>query len=513
MKNKKPNIFRSLGIGFAVVLALVVYAYGFQVTKVDLAETKSGHRQQQLFRILRAIAKPDLFEFEKEEVVVSLPIMIPCPEGGFTPEEPDKSRPYVVMTPACADPLAQTIVEGYNFEPFSSGPLNLRPADSDVNLQLGTIETDENGYFKLEVRLSNRPNDKIQELHAITRRNVGTPTLTRTAHETWEKIVETVFLALLATTIGTALAILLSFFAARNLMQNVTSSLMSMSLSILLIPLGIVAGAFAADWVSQVSAMLTTNIFLSSGVLVISPAIIWLGIRWALPQQELRRPSLGLRIARIAVLFGLALVSILILYLLSFLMLTWGSKLGGSLGNFGFLGYFIRDLGDILNMVVKVLVALAGAGLFSSLAGRWGETLSRQKGVLVRIIHTVLAIVAGAVLSLLIAATIYWFYQFRNTFSYFTGAAIVGGVSGLVASLYYKPGDPVPTDMVIYYVSRTIFNALRSLDPLIMVIVFVVWVGIGPFAGSLALALHTVVALAKLYSEQVESIMAGLRRS
>jgi len=36
-----------------------------------------------------------------------------------------------------------------------------------------------------------------------------------------------------------------------------------------------------------------------------------------------------------------------------------------------------------------------------------------------------------------------------------------------------------------------------------------VWVGIGPFAGSLALALHTVAALAKLYSEQVESIQAG----
>jgi phosphonate transport system permease protein len=42
-----------------------------------------------------------------------------------------------------------------------------------------------------------------------------------------------------------------------------------------------------------------------------------------------------------------------------------------------------------------------------------------------------------------------------------------------------------------------------------MVIVFAVWVGIGPFAGVLALGLHTVAALAKLYSEQVESIAAG----
>jgi phosphonate transport system permease protein len=34
-------------------------------------------------------------------------------------------------------------------------------------------------------------------------------------------------------------------------------------------------------------------------------------------------------------------------------------------------------------------------------------------------------------------------------------------------------------------------------------------VGLGPFAGALALALHSIAAGGKLYSEQVESIMAG----
>ena len=53
------------------------------------------------------------------------------------------------------------------------------------------------------------------------------------------------------------------------------------------------------------------------------------------------------------------------------------------------------------------------------------------------------------------------------------------------------------------------FNVLRSIESLVMVIVFVVWVGIGPFAGALALALHTIAALGKLYSEQVENILDG----
>ncbi|MBZ0274849.1 MAG: ABC transporter permease subunit, partial [Anaerolineae bacterium] len=57
--------------------------------------------------------------------------------------------------------------------------------------------------------------------------------------------------------------------------------------------------------------------------------------------------------------------------------------------------------------------------------------------------------------------------------------------------------------------TRTILNALRAIEPLIMGIVFVIWVGIGPFAGVLALTLHSVAALGKLYSEQIESIDEG----
>lgn len=66
-----------------------------------------------------------------------------------------------------------------------------------------------------------------------------------------------------------------------------------------------------------------------------------------------------------------------------------------------------------------------------------------------------------------------------------------------------------PLTMGAYYLTRTILNILRSIEPLIMAIVFVVWVGLGPFAGVLALAVHSVAALGKLYSEAVESIDPG----
>jgi phosphonate transport system permease protein len=63
--------------------------------------------------------------------------------------------------------------------------------------------------------------------------------------------------------------------------------------------------------------------------------------------------------------------------------------------------------------------------------------------------------------------------------------------------------------MALYYVTRTILNIIRSIEPLIWAIIAVVWVGLGPFAGIIALTLHSIAALGKLYSEAIEGIDPG----
>ncbi len=63
--------------------------------------------------------------------------------------------------------------------------------------------------------------------------------------------------------------------------------------------------------------------------------------------------------------------------------------------------------------------------------------------------------------------------------------------------------------MGVYYVTRGIMNIVRSIEPLIWVIIAVQWVGLGPFPGIIALTIHTVAALGKLYSEAIESIDPG----
>lgn len=66
-----------------------------------------------------------------------------------------------------------------------------------------------------------------------------------------------------------------------------------------------------------------------------------------------------------------------------------------------------------------------------------------------------------------------------------------------------------PLTYAVYVIVRTLFNILRSIESLIIAIVFVVIVGLGPFAGMLALAVHSVAALGKLYSEVIEGIDQG----
>ena len=62
---------------------------------------------------------------------------------------------------------------------------------------------------------------------------------------------------------------------------------------------------------------------------------------------------------------------------------------------------------------------------------------------------------------------------------------------------------------VIYYVMRTIINIVRAIDTLIWGLIVVLWVGLGSFAGVLALTIHSIAALGKLFSEEVEHIDPG----
>ncbi len=506
---KKRSLLKSVLLGAAILAALVIYAYGFQVTKFNLDETKDPRRQTQLTRILRALARPDVFAYEKEEFVISLPVYTPCPASLPAAPEVNAGSPYLVMTPACAEPGSQVTVEGFNFEPNTTGPLNFIPP-SGVSLQIGSITTDSNGYFSLSAKLPKRPDTVAQELRAITRRNVGGPQFSKNAIETWDKIIETVFLALLATTFGVLIAVPASFLAARNIMAPITSPLTSVALSILFLPAGLFAGWTVSGWMRSLSATFTGNLWIHIAAALIAPVLIVFGVRWALPPEELEKPKPALRIARLAVIALVALLAILELYFVSGLATRIGDALVQPLGKLGFLGKFVSSLGDLLDFAINLLVAIAGAGVLGDLASKLGQKIVEHTSHSAnRVINLALGAAGGATLFALIGAGINWLYQIDNLIFTLVIPAIVGAVAGLITAGVLSRNATLPIGFAIYTLTRTLFNGLRSIESLVMVIVFAVWVGIGPFAGVLALALHTIASNAKLYSEQVEGIMAG----
>jgi len=81
-----------------------------------------------------------------------------------------------------------------------------------------------------------------------------------------------------------------------------------------------------------------------------------------------------------------------------------------------------------------------------------------------------------------------------------TALAIVGSVPlSLLAS-----GNITP--WWVHQPVRRLLDACRSINEMVFALIFVVAVGLGPFAGVLALWVHTTGVLAKLFSEAVEAI-------
>ena len=79
-------------------------------------------------------------------------------------------------------------------------------------------------------------------------------------------------------------------------------------------------------------------------------------------------------------------------------------------------------------------------------------------------------------------------------------------LSFLAASNITRTGTVGTT---VYYIFRSIFNLMRSYDPLLMASVFGFWLSFGAFPGFLALTVVTIASLGKLFSEAIEGIDTG----
>ncbi len=621
---------------FGILAAIVVYSLAVERTGVSLEQITSENRQNQLVRIIRALARPELVTYDFEQINTDVDFFIPCGDDG------PATSGGVTLSQGCGDPEQIITVTGTGFEPFAQGRLQFIPdSEFDISLPLGLFEADENGNFTEEVELPDRPSGNPQILRVQVPNRLGTwgdrqevwtdtnengvrdlgligtrglevtvdgggsdipaaalldptnqvthfvttgesivavdgpangtapdllgdptsedvfienvtadgrtasvtvggptdtdvagwrvalydgatgevltteflgdqielsPRISEQSRLTFEKIVDTVFLALVATTVGLSLALPLSFVAARNLMKDVSSTVLGLGVSLISIPLGLWLGLRYANLQrSLLGDVLESNVFRIVAVVAGGAVLYYLGRQIFFGDEV---DSLALRTGRsLATLAGAGIAFEALFALLT----EVGEALKPAFGIFDFVPGLFATIGEVGTVLLPALIAVGGASIVLGLARRLGQWLSgRLPESSRKVLGYIVLAIAGAILAALIGAAIDWLYQIANPTVTFVIPAVVGAMLGLIAAFFgYRRGGEIKTGLSIYYVARTIFNTLRSIEPLVMVIVFVVWVGFGEFAGSLALALHTAAALAKLYSEQVESISEG----
>ena len=458
-KNSRNGRSRAWGKTAVIIFVIfLLYAYGLQVTRVNLDEPLEPPRQENLVSLLRSLARPDLFAYQTETRRTAVSIRMPCPEEIRGSQVSFEGR-QVLMAPNCATTTQDRItISGQGFLPNANGLIAWLPPGSTTTRRIAAFKVSSDGQLDLsftmpDIRETDEP-QQIEIVEIVSRRIIGP---SATTLEALDKIVETILMALMASTIGTILAIPLSFVAARNLMQNVKAPLS-----------GIMSGIILAPFIG--------------------------GLGW-----WLARGAVNLLIGEVS---------------------TTLASLQAGLSPLGFVGNFIFVLIDLTLLLLPVSLGLMGTLAAFSLGNRFGQRMiMRLADTPSRALTFVTTVLGTAVLFITIAYSLNWLNVLGiREFMPETARAQIGlfaipgfilaGIAGLL-TLRLPAKYHYPIGLVIYNVTRSSFNALRSIEPLMMGFVFVVWVGLGPFAGILALTLHSVADLGKLFSEEVENINEG----
>jgi phosphonate ABC transporter permease subunit PhnE len=614
------SALRRLLIVLAVAMGVLLYAYGWQVTNISLEETQDPIRQDSVQRALRELLSPDIFDQDRESMSAFANFQIGCADDAQLIQQPPREdgKPYVVFSPDCGVDGDVVTVEGFDFHANSIGQIRLvRPSGQKQPFNLASVEEDEegieatildidgSGHFKVNVRVPRVRGDQgdIHEVETYASWAIGPPYLSEATHTVIEKIIETIFLALMATSLAVPIAAVLSFVAARNLMREVRLSLGDVLVALILLPIGGVLGAQLLGPIGRLGAEWGKGLYLG----IIGPIVAI--VAFGFGSQAANKVKLDGNAAKVRTIIINLLLLVVLIFTLGAIggLGVWLGELPGTLGSLeevsplgalvigavGVLGNFVGTLGTLVDLGVTLAAGLAGAflvasigmdltrgalrrlslpasrlmggvlglgggglllglaaslstqaallGLFPPVAAailggqivimiynRWFGVDGQDDGTTQQVVRTALYLV-GAVAAF--ALTYYLLDVSRAVIDgrlpstqrwqidllgrtigiqiYIAKAAIIGAALGGIGGGLAGTRAVFPVGMLAYNATRTILNALRAIEPLIMGIVFVIWVGIGPFAGVLALTLHSVAALGKLYSEQIENIDAG----
>jgi phosphonate transport system permease protein len=200
----------------AVILAVLsVYSYGWKVTEIELGELfRDFHLVKPL---VNELISPDLLTREKKSQIVEAAFFLS--QRTTTPSNKEEMSPMLALSRQSGEISDTLSVRGLNLNPERSGVLYWVNA-IEQEFPLGTFATDSSGTFQKDITVPPSARGLRQTVRAVLSWKEGDWQVSETLSLTFEKMVETVFLALMATTFGVLVAMPLSFLGARNLMTG-----------------------------------------------------------------------------------------------------------------------------------------------------------------------------------------------------------------------------------------------------------------------------------------------------
>ncbi len=512
---------RRLIIVLVAAAALLIYAYAIQVTQVDLQEPLEPQRQENLVGLLRQLARPDIFSFENVTESTTISLQMPCPEE-LRGAQVTSGTKQVVLAPNCATTTQDVLrLTGEGFPSNVRGAVFWRPLGDTVPRRLTEFRANSQGSFAVSFTMPDiRPSEEPQQIEVVellSRRIVGFSDISKI---TFSRIIETILMALMASTIGTILAVPISFLAARNLMSDVSSPLAAIMAALIALPVFGFLAYLAGKVVLQAAVFLSDPLLVGVVAFPVSIALIWPVLRLGQPLTGTEVESYGSRALSALRLLAASLLFFLGLAILAEIGVVVGAWLEENLGLFAFVGNFIYVVADFGRVLLPGLMGFAGALLGASYASRYAqEAVIRLPEGSARLVTAILTFLGTSILVFALAYALNWICIFglcqyipqeTSQLVVTLGVpALLVGAAAAFGSMFARPKRPYPVGTVTYTITRGSLNLLRAIEPVILGFVLVVWVGLGPFAGVMALMLASIADLGKLFSEQVENIDQG----
>ncbi len=217
IRNRSP-LSRLFIQGFvAIVIILALYA-SVEVTQPDFVKLVTAAPKAR--QVLSQLLAPDLFTRESEVTTLGIALPVPC---GSAPEgELATSGPRLEIEPRCAAEREIVVVRGRELGKEVQVTLRWRLPDGNT-LGIQRLTTDAEGNFETEVQV--RPivvtkEGKPAALEAEVVLPGGRLVPSQALKDVTDAMFVTIFMALLATTLGTILAVPLSFLAASNITRR-----------------------------------------------------------------------------------------------------------------------------------------------------------------------------------------------------------------------------------------------------------------------------------------------------